>query len=197
MSGAIGRLLLSLVAVSPVWAGGPSLRDLARNSPDGQVRVEVPPEQPLYSNLAELVAASDLIVIATAEQNRCRLTRDGQGISTVYRMAVREVLLGRGETRQVMVEIPGGRVEFGWGGAEVVVPWFLPMTNHEEYLLFLTQGDEGVFRVTGGPQGVYGLAWDYVKVHSGRRGDPVFQYSGLEASDFVAMVKRELESPER
>src|SRR5262252_2679244 len=47
-----------------------------------------------YQNMSELIKDSEAIIVGQTVHNRCRLTSDGQSVTTNYDVAVREVLRG-------------------------------------------------------------------------------------------------------
>jgi len=146
------------------------------------------------SSLANMVAASESIVIVTTDSNVCKLSEDGKVIRTFYRARIEDVLKGHVKTGgNITVSLPGGKVGFPDGTkAEVQTPWFRKMVNHKRYLLFLIgKPTSDSFTTTGGPQGVFEIPADGSGVlsHSGLSNDVMRQYAGKSNQAFVKEIK--------
>lgn len=145
------------------------------------------------SSLANMVAASESIVIVTTESNVCKLSDDGKVVRTFYQARVEDVLKGHVKTgRDITVSLPGGMVGFPDGStAEVQTPWFRKMVNNKRYLLFLTgKPTSDSFTTTGGPQGVFEIAADGgLRSHSGLANDVMRQNAGKSNQAFVREIK--------
>lgn len=146
------------------------------------------------ASLKDVVSGSQLVVIATAESNVCRMSEDGKTVRTIYKVNIEEVLKGQAQPgRKISVSLPGGKVGFPEGGtAEVQTPWFKKMLNNRRYILFLTGKPDGnSFVPTGGPQGVFEIPADGTGVlsHSGLSKDAMQQYAGKSRQIFVNEIK--------
>jgi hypothetical protein len=118
-----------------------------------------------------LTKKSELIVTGVARDNRCRLTKDGFIVLTVYEVLVQEVIKGEGvEAGDIIkVALPGGKVKFEDGTtAETVTPDFEKMRNGNRYALYLNKRPPGdgdvykdsnivVYSLSTGPQGLFEL----------------------------------------
>jgi hypothetical protein len=147
------------------------------------------------TSLANMVRASQSIVIVTTDRNTCRLSEDGKVVRTFYRARVEQVLKGHLQPGgNITVSLPGGKVGFPDGStAEVQTPWFKKMVNHKRYLLFLTGKSNGdTFLTTGGPQGVFEIPADGTGVlsHSGLSNDVMRQYDRKSIQSFVQDIKQ-------
>lgn len=147
------------------------------------------------TSLADMVARSESIVIATTDSNVSKLSEDGRVIRTLYRARVEDVLKGHVKPGgNITVSLPGGKVGFPDGStAEVQTVWFKKMLNHRSYLLFLTgKQNADTFIPTGGPQGVFEIPADGSGVlsHSGLGNDVMRQYAGKSTQSFVKEIKR-------
>lgn len=147
------------------------------------------------TSLANMVANSQTIVIATTERNVGKLSEDGKVIRTFYTARVDEVLKGHVQPGgKISVSLPGGKVGFPGGAtAEVQTPWFKKMVNNKRYLLFLTGKPNGnTFTTTGGPQGVFEIPADGSGVlsHSGLANDVMREHGGKSAQPFFTEIKK-------
>lgn len=135
-----------------------------------------------------LTKNSELVVVGVPIKNRCRLTRDGFIIMTVYDVTVQEVIKGNnvqiGDT--IKVALPGGKIGFPDGTtAEIQTPDFEKMINGRTYALYLYEIRRGdgdlyadssihVYDLTAGPYGLFELPMNGAKVKShARPTDPV------------------------
>lgn len=148
----------------------------------------------MKGDLAQLVAHSAAVVVATVEENQCALSADEKVIRTYYKVRVEEVLKGGVEVGSALtLSVPGGKVGFEDGStAETQAMWFRKMVNHRRYVLFLDQkGRADEFVTSGGPQGVYELPADGqgVVTHSGLREDPLRQYDKKDVQEFLREVR--------
>jgi hypothetical protein len=143
----------------------------------------------------KLAKGSAAIVVGVPTRNRCRLTPDGQLITTDYEVTVSEVIKGSDldGVGSITVKLPGGKVMFpDQTTAEVVTPETSKMVHGRTYLMFLTTepGEEG-YRVVGGPSGLLELApGGKVKSH-GRAIDPVTdEVKNKSVKDFLKDIRR-------
>ena len=127
-----------------------------------------------------LTKKSELVVVGIPLDNRCRLTKDGFIIHTVYDLRVQEVIKGEGVEpgATLKVALPGGKVRFKDGAtAEIVTPGFEKMINGRTYALYLNKRPRGdgdlydkpdivVYGLTAGPQGLFEIPTDGTKVKS-------------------------------
>lgn len=140
------------------------------------------------TDLEGLTKKSELVVVGTPLDNRCRLTRDGFIINTVYDLQVQEVIKGEGiqPGSRLKVALPGGKVMFHDGAtAEIVTPDFEKMIDGRTYVLYLNLRPRGdgdlydnpeivVYDLVAGPQGLLELPADGTKVKShAKSGTPV------------------------
>jgi hypothetical protein len=149
----------------------------------------------MKADLAQLIAHSAAVVIATVEENQCALSGDERVIRTYYKVRVEEVLKGGGVKAgsALTLSVPGGKVGFEDGStAETQALWFRKLVNHRRYVLFLDQkGRADEFVTTGGPQGVYELPADGQGVvsHSGLREDPLRRFDKKDVQEFLTEVR--------
>lgn len=135
------------VAIIAVWA---TSRDAA---PDP---VDVTSSAPVFDSLDELVAASDLVVVATfgpaGEGRAIGDPADPRAgvLTTLSRIDVEEVLAGQA-SGPVVVETPTRLLD----GTPVTVDGVAPPSTGERAVLFLVSGRDDTFPYTAvvGPQG--------------------------------------------
>jgi hypothetical protein len=188
--------LRAALGSNPQGARAPDTRTLKEKAKvNGRfVRTEEPSALPPSQSVEEISHLSSAVIIGTTESNACRLSADGKQITIDYQVKVQEVLKGgiaQGQT--ITVSLPGGRVSFDDGTtAEIKTPWFRKMENGKTYILFLSDGEKGVFVTTGGPQGVYGTSETdgTIKTHSGRLRDPAWKYNGMDKRKFLDAVRK-------
>jgi hypothetical protein len=154
------------------------------------------------TSLANMVANSQTIVIATTERNVGKLSEDGKVIRTFYTARVEEVLKGHVQAGgKISVSLPGGKVGFPGGAtAEVQTPWFKKMVNNKRYLLFLSGKPNGnTFTTTGGPQGVFEIPADGSGVlsHSGLANDVMREHGGKRSQPFLTEIKKTIAKPKK
>jgi hypothetical protein len=124
-------------------------------------------------SLAELAAASDLVVVGSTGDNVCRPTGDGRMVITLYEVSVETMLKGAvASGGKVSMILLGGQVRFPDGSrARVDTPGFWRPTQPSRRLFFLHEaahhlvvGNEGylsdgrAFVPTAGPLGIYDLS---------------------------------------
>ena len=149
-------------------------------------------------SLPQLVQASHLIVLGTADSNHCSITRDGQKIVTEYRIQVNQVYKGKASAGQtIIVALPGGKVEFEDGTtAELITPHFRKMENGRQYVLFLEErhplGGEG-YTLTGLQQGLFSFSPDGSTVVSHALPvDSIYKETNNEGAPLFLKILREL-----
>lgn len=143
-------------------------------------------------DLDSLASYSDAVVVGVPTSNVCKVSTDGESIVTEYSLAVQRILKGKQMVgAPITVVLPGGRVQFEDGStAEIITPGFRKMQTGNTYVLFLT-GDKknrGVYRLTGGFQGLFDLSSGIVSPHGRAVDEVVKKHKGQEASKFVEMV---------
>lgn len=141
-------------------------RELARLK--GEIVADIPANSHVKFDLDTITKKSAAVVIGTAVSNVCRLSPDGQQITTDYQVQVQEVLKGKGvHAGAIEVSLPGGRMVFEDGtSAQVNTPGFRRMENGKTYVLFLSERAPGrkSYAVTGGPQGIFEIVDDGASV---------------------------------
>jgi len=149
-----------------------------------------------YTELAQLAANSSDIVIGTAQQNVCRLSKDGNTITTDYQVTLEHTYKGKlHQGNTITVSLPGGLVQFADGtSAEIKAPWFKKMQQGVTYLFFLNRSSDGPkFVPTGDAQGIFEIPTTrrdrLVKTQSGRPQDPLWKYNKLDVIDFLKQVR--------
>jgi hypothetical protein len=149
----------------------------------------------LTFDLDSLAKASAAIVVGRPSRNVCRLSANGQLITTNYEVEVQEVVKGslqQGGT--ITVKLPGGKVNFEDGtSAEVRTPGFRKMVNNSTYVLFLEaiENEPGSFRLVGGPQGLFAIPSEGGINPHGRTTDPVvFKNKGKDKETFLKEVRK-------
>jgi hypothetical protein len=148
-----------------------------------------------YTDIAQITRHSEAVVVGTVQSNVVRPSSDEKSLFINYTVSVEDVIKGSvqgGET--ITVNIPGGKIHYADDTtAEVQTPWFKKMLNGKKYILFLdnSHGGEG-YLTTGGAQGVFEIPAEGggIKTHSGRLHDPVWQYQGMSAQDFLDLVRQ-------
>lgn len=150
-------------------------------------------------DIEALTKKSAAVVIGVPSKSASNLSASGDLITTVYEVAVQDVIKGNIATgSSIKVSLLGGTVKFDDGTvAEVETPGFERMSNGKTYLLFLyanKNGDDALI-LTGGPQGLFELPNDDrgVKAH-GRSTDPaVKQSKDKDKADFLKEVRKQAE----
>lgn len=129
-------------------------------------------------NIEKLTKNSEAIIVGVPANNRCKLSTDGQLITTDYDVVVQEVLKGniqQGST--IKVSLPGGKVKFEDGTtAEIETPNFMKMVNGRTYALYLNESrsENDIYELTAGPQGLLELPTDGRRIKShARPTDPI------------------------
>lgn len=150
-----------------------------------------------YQDVKEVAQHSDTIVVGTVQSNVVRLSADDQDVFISYTINVEDVLKGKIRAGdRITVNVPGGKVRFPDNtSAEVQTVWFKKMLNGKKYALFLNRpGQQGEYLTTGGAQGVFEIPADGsgISTASGRLYDPVWQYQGMPAKDFMGLARQAL-----
>ena len=151
---------------------------------------------PVYESIAALAYHSTVIAIGEPQDNISKLTTDGLSATIDYTIRVKYVYKGAiGEGDTIKVAVPGGKVKFRDGNAEVRTPWFKKLDAGKTYLLFLQPSrNTRTFETTGESQGVFEIptsAGDRtVKSSSGMFGDPIWRYHGMNVQSFLREVRR-------
>jgi hypothetical protein len=161
----------------------------------GKFVVELATPPPAYNELEQLAANSSNIVIGVAQQNVCRLSRDGNSITTDYQVTLEHHYKGKfrkGNT--ITVSLPGGLVQFPDGtSAETRTPWFRKLQQGETYLFFLNGSSDGKLVPTGDAQGIFQIPTTkqdrLVKTQSGRSQDPIWKYNKVDVINFLKHVR--------
>lgn len=127
----------------------------------------------LKFDLESLTKNSAVVVIGTPLSSVCRLTPDGEQITTEYQINIKEVIKGNVlPDEKVNLSLPGGTVVFEDGtSAEIRTPDFERLENGKTYILFLSRkkGAADSFVATGGAQGLFELPADKSGVKPIRR----------------------------
>lgn len=143
-------------------------------------------------DLEALTENSSMILVGTPLNSSSNLTGSGEQIVTEYKVRVDEPLKGNsGKNQLVNVVIPGGKVTFEDGtSAEIKTPDLGPIEEKKTYVFFLSQSQEGdgVFRLTGGGQGVFELSSSIVKP-LGHSVDVVQKHRNQPLNDFIEEIR--------
>lgn len=190
---ALGVLFAALVPVRPQDGRAPTLRELAAADPQGHHVQELLIEG-RYDDIHEITQDADEIVSGTAVgPGACRLTEDGRGITTEFEIRIDAVFKGKLKSGQrIVVALPGGFVDFGQGlSAELRSSWIRSMTEGQGYVLFLARNPrDGGFCPVGGGQGIFGFGEEgLLSVHTGRAGDPFWNYQGMDRESFLDLIR--------
>lgn len=175
-------------------SGSDSLKQKAKQH--GKFVGDEAPPAAAYAQLAELASDSSDIVIGTAQQNVCRLSKDGKTITTDYQVTLEHKYKGKShQGTSITVSLPGGLVQFSDGtSAEIRAPWFKKLQQGTTYLFFLNLGSDAQrFVPTGDAQGIFEIPTTkrdrLVKTQSGRLQDPIWRYNKVDVIDFLKQVR--------
>jgi hypothetical protein len=160
----------------------------------------------IVTDLESIVRASDAVVVGRPKTNLCHLTASGRSITTDYRVVAGDVLYGDiPHGREIIVSVPGGRVQFDDGLVAEVAPIGLVRPAHESrVVMFLNRhrvpsaeltawaNGDPVYQTTLGPMGMFTLGADdssAITLHGHRR-DPVMRANATASTgQFLQAVR--------
>lgn len=151
-------------------------------------------------NIEKLTKNSEAVIVGVPAKNRCKLSTDGQIITTDYDVFVQEVLKGniqQGST--IKVSLPGGKVKFEDGTtAEIETPNFMKMVNGRTYALYLNESrsENGIYELTAGPQGLLELPTDGTRMKShARPTDPIAEETkDKDTKEFLKEARKQAQN---
>ncbi|MGH9928402.1 MAG: hypothetical protein ACREA9_04135 [Pyrinomonadaceae bacterium] len=145
-------------------------------------------------DIDSLTKNSVAVIVGVPLTSTSQLSNNNELITTQYQVKTREVLKGDViEGQLVKVNVLGGRVTFEDGtSAEIKAIDMEPMEQGNAYILFLKdeKDNPGVFGLTGGGQGLFGLSNnDSLIQPQGDRTDVVQKHKNQRIEDFVEQIK--------
>lgn len=150
--------------------------------------------------IEKLTKNSEAVIVGMPSNNRCKLSKDGQLITTDYDVVVQEVLKGniqQGST--IKVSLPGGKVKFEDGTTgEIETPNFMKMVNGRTYALYLNESrsESSIYELTAGPQGLLELPTDGRRIKShARPTDPIAEETkDKDTKEFLKEARKQAQN---
>jgi hypothetical protein len=178
-----------------------TLEERARQAGGRLIISDDSPNRIAYNDLADIADNSSAIVIGVAVSNRCRLSADGQYITTDYQVNILESLKGDMPQGMITVRTPGGlRVFDKSTSAFIQVPHFRRPINGGTYVFFLGPDyGNNTFPLAGGFQGAFKLSTDgKVTPSDDRPASPLRQrHKGKDNKEFLKELRAVLKDTAR
>ncbi len=194
-------LILAMILLAPPGSEGqvhaPSIPEEA--AVKGGVWRTQHVEYRYFSNIRELVSGSVLIIRGMVLSEATRLSSDQRDVITAYRIQLLDVLhnpegvdLSSGT---IVVSKSGGNMTVDGRPVRVDTPDFPGLRTWATYVLFIgrTKDRPNLLWFVGGPQGVFELRDDHVRVKM-PPGKQLLVFEGMRADDFVRLVKSSIEA---
>jgi len=188
-------------AVLAQQSSGATLRDIAKGN-GGKASIVIQPDRSIiHLDLVDLAKASDVVVVAQIEGNRCVVSSDERSVTTDYNVTIAEAI--KGDVRQgsaTVVGVPGGLALFEdehalpiaeRTQAHVLLRGFIKPKNGATYVLFLRRESvPGRFEITGGPQGAFDVSTSAVVAADMVTTDPlVHNHDKMSSTVFLQLVR--------
>jgi hypothetical protein len=172
-----------------------SIKERIQTRSDNLISIASPTNLQKFEDVKSLTSKSHLIITGQVKALQSKLGPDEDFIFTdcpikVHRIITNE-LTDVGDLSEIIVQVPGGRVEFENGKfAEVRLPefWQNPVPG-ETYVFFLVKSIGSHFNLVGGPQGLFRINTEK-KIQSQTRPDDVLArlYQGRNMELFVSEI---------
>jgi hypothetical protein len=173
-----------------------SLKERAQQAGGKLIISDTSQQSIIYNDLNGLAKASTAVIVCATKSNRCRLSSNGQYVTTDYQVLVNEVLKGSMRAGNIITaSTPGGLKVFDRSTSMLIqVPDFRRPINGRTYLFFLNQsGENSMLALTGGPQGAFELPGNGKGVRpSDLRPDHplVRKYKNKDVKEFLKEVRQ-------